>query len=113
MNTEKLSNEELNPALNKAAVSGSSSVKKFRRGKKFQQAYFEIGNTNQHICSLLIEAESFEHNGNLQEAKSRIELADKFRNELKAKYDAEIYDLDFYLPLSSGLYNKRSKRDVL
>ncbi len=88
-------------------------IKKFRRGKKFQQAYFEIGNTNQHIRSLMIEAESFDRIGNLEEAKSRKELAYKFKNELKSKYDSEIYDLDFYLPKSSGLYNKSSRRDVL
>ena len=112
MNTE-LSTEAENPALNKGAVSGSSSIKKFRRGKKFQHTYFDIGNTNQKISGLLIEAESFERNGNIDEANSRKELAEKFKKELQDKYDAEIFDLDYHIPQSSGLYNKSSKRDVL
>lgn len=88
-------------------------VKKFRRGKKFQQAYFEIGSTNQKISGLLIEAESFERNENFDEAKRRRKLAEKFKNELQIKYDAEIFDLDYCIPQCSGLYNKRGRRDVL
>lgn len=109
---KELSNEA-QPAIAKPLVSGSSSIKKFRRGKKFQQAYFEIGNTNQKISSLLIEVESFERNGNIEEANVRKELANKFKTDLREKYDAEIFDLDYYIPQSSGLYNKSSRRDVL
>ena len=105
--------EPQNPQCVQTSVSGSSLVKKFRRGKKFQEAYFEIGNTNQSICNLIIEAESFKRHGNIEEYNARIELAEKFKEELRLKYDAEIFDLDYYMPQSSGLYVRNSKRDVL
>lgn len=103
----------VSPAIRKADVGGSSSVKKFRRGKKFQQAYFEIGGANQKIANLLIEAETFERYNNNKEAKSRRELAAKFKEEIVEKYDAETFDLNYTIPQTSGLYRKQSRRDVL
>jgi hypothetical protein len=102
-----------NPQSNIGAVSGSSSVKKFRRGKKFQQAYFDIGTTNDNIFDLIIEAETFERNGNFDEAKTRRDLAAKFKQELKDKYESDNFDLDYHLPKTSGLYVKQNMRDVL
>lgn len=84
-------------------------MKKFRRGKKYKQAYLDIGLTNQKINGLLIEAESFDRLGNAEEAESRRELAEKFKKELQDEYDAEMFDLDFVLPMVSGLYVKQRK----
>lgn len=81
-------------------------MKKFRLGKKFKQAYLDIGLTNQKISNLLIEAESFDRHNNAEEAKARRELADKFRRELVDKYDPETFDLEYTIPMSSGLYVK-------
>lgn len=81
-------------------------MKKFRRGKKFKQAYLDIGLTNQKISNLLIEVESFTRHGNIEEAEIRKKLADKFKQELKDKYDEETFDLDYTIPQSSGLYVK-------
>ena len=102
-----------NPTLVIPDVSGSYSVKKFRRGKKFQQAYFDIGTTNDNILDLIIEAETFERNGNIEEAKARRDLAARFKQELKDKYEADNFDLDYHLPKVSGLYVKQNRRDVL
>lgn len=113
MNTENTINETTNPACFLGAVSGSSSVKKFRRGKKFQQAYFDIGTTNDNIFDLIIEAETFEQNGNIEEAKVRRDLAAKFKQELIDKYEADNFDLNYHLPKVSGLYVKQNRRDVL
>ena len=41
------------------------------------------------------------------------EMAERFKTDLKTKYDAEIFDLDYYIPQGSGLYNKMGRRDVL
>ena len=106
-------NKPQNQQSCQTSVSGSSLVKKFRRGKKFQEAYFEIGNTNRTISNLIIEAESFKRHGNIEEYNIRKELAEKLKEELKIKYDSEIFDLDYYIPQSSGLYVRNSKRDVL
>ncbi len=95
------------------SVKAHSSLKRFRGGKKFQQAYFYIGNTNQMIANLKIEADTFNKYGKRKEAKWRLEMADKLKADLKEKYDAEIFDLDFYLPQISGLYLKRSRKCVL
>lgn len=113
MSTEKSINEATNPDYFLGAVSGSSSVKKFRRGKKFQQAYFDIGTTNDNIFDLIIEAETFERNGNIEEAKTRRDLAAKFKQELRDKYEADNFDLNYHLPKVSGLYVKQNRRDVL
>jgi len=113
MNNKDLQPNDLpKPDLHKANV-GSSSIKKFRRGKKFQDAYFDIGMTNQKIQSLKIEAESFDLIGNLLEAESRRELAEKFRNEIVGKYDSETFDLDYIIPQTSGLYVKQGRSGVL
>jgi len=87
-------------------------MKKFRRGKKFKQAYLDIGLTNQKINGLLIEAESFTRLGNIEEADSRRSLVEKFRQELKDKYDAETFDLDYTIPQTSGLYVKLSEKNI-
>ena len=113
MSTENTINEDTNPACFLGAVSGSSFIKKFRRGKKFQQAYFDICITNDNIFDLIIEAETFERNGNFDEAKTRRDLAAKFKQELKDKYEADNFDLDYHLPKVSGLYVERNMRDVL
>lgn len=113
MNAKNTINEATNPACFLGAVSGSSSVKKFRRGKKFQQAYFDIGTTNDKILDLIIEAETFERNGNIEEAKARRYLAARFKQELKDKYEADNFDLEYHLPKVSGLYVKQNRRDVL
>ncbi len=105
--------KNVQPTFCSTNVIASSAITKFRRGKKYQQAYFEIGNTNQKIASLLIEAESFKRNGNIGEANRRTELAGKFKADLRVEFDAEIYDLEYVLPQSSGLYNKTSRRSVL
>lgn len=96
-----------------SAVSGSSFIKKVRRGKKFQQAYFDIGTTNDNIFDLITEAETFERNGNIEEAKTRRELAARFKQDLKEKYEADNFDLDYHLPKTSGRYVKQYRRDVL
>ena len=111
-NKDSQPNDLPQPDLHKANV-GSSSVKKFRRGKKFQDAYFDIGMTNQKIQSLKIEAESFDRIGNLSEAESRRELAEKFRNEIAEKYDSGTFDLDYTILQTSGLYVKQSRGGVL
>jgi len=113
MNTEKTSLENESQPSCLAAVSGNSSVKKFRRGKKFQQAYFDIGTTNDNIFDLIIEAETFEQNGNIEEAKVRRDLAAKFKQELIDNYEADNFDLNYHLPKVSGLYVKQNRRDVL
>ena len=113
MSTENNINEANTPACFLGAVSGSSSIKKFRRGKKFQQAYFDIGRTNDNIFDLIIEAETFERNGNIEEANTRRDLAAKFKQELKDKYEADNFDLDYHLPKVSGLYASQKMRDVL
>lgn len=76
-------------------------------------AYFEIGSTNRMISNLLIESETFERNGKCDESKDRKEMAEKLKTELKAKYSADLFDLDYYIPQSSGLYVQISRRDVL
>lgn len=88
-------------------------MRKFRRGKKFQEAYFDIGNTNCMIQNLIIEAESFERHENFEEAESRRSMANRLKLELKEKYEADDFDLDYYIPQSSGLYNTNSKKDTL
>ena len=76
-------------------------------------AYFEIGNTNRMIFNLLIESETFERNGKCVESKDRKEMAKKLKAEVKTKYSADVFDLDYYLPQSSGLYVQISRREVL
>ena len=88
-------------------------VKRFRRGKRFQMAYFEIGNTNRMIFNLLIESETFERNGKCVESRDRKEMAEKLKSELKTKYSADVFDLDYYIPQSSGLYVQIRRRDLL
>lgn len=86
---------------------------KFRRGKKYQQAYFDIGTTNQSIWNLQIEADSFKRHGKKKEAKWRIEMIDKLKSDLRKKYDPKTFDLDYYLPQISGLYVKRNRKCTL
>ena len=85
----------------------------FRRGKKFQEAYFDIGNTNQMISNMQIEADTFKRYGKSKEAKWRLDKIAELKEELRKKYDPEIFDLDFFLPQISGLYVKRSRKCVL
>jgi hypothetical protein len=88
-------------------------AQRFRRGKSFQTGYFEIGNTNRVISNLLIESDTFERNGKYLESKDRREMAAKLATELKNKYSDELFDLDYSIPQTSGLYVKKSRRDVL
>ncbi len=85
----------------------------FRRGKKFQEAYFDIGNTNCMIGNLKIEADCYKRHRKPKEAKWRLEQIDKLKAYLREKYDPEIFDLEFTLPQISGLYVKRSRKCVL
>ena len=50
---------------------------------------------------------------NIEEAKVRRDLAARFKQELKDKYEADNFDLDYHLPKVSGLYVKQNRRDVL
>lgn len=93
-----------------------SLVKKairFRRGKTFQAAYFDIGTANRAINNLLIEVETHERYGNLIEAKSKNELANKLKTDLLNKYSPDVFDLDYCLPQVTGLYVRQSRRDIL
>lgn len=87
--------------------------KKFRRGKKFQDGYFDIGTTNCIIENLRIEADCFKRNGEKEEMQWRIDQIDKLKKYLREKYDPELFDLDYYLPQISGLYVKRNKKCTL
>ena len=108
-----LSAEAENEQSRLAPVTGCAVIKKFRRGKKFKEAYFDIGKTNQSISNLLIEAESFERHQNFVEAQNRRAQAENMKQDLRAKYESDNFDLDYYLPQVSGIYVKQSSRDVL
>lgn len=85
---------------------------KFRRGKKFQDAYFDIGMTNQYISNLEIEIKCHLKNGDKLEAKSKKIHIKKLKDSLK-KYDPEMFDLTYTIPQTCSLYAKQSKRITL
>lgn len=87
-------------------------IPKFRRGKKFQEAYFDIGMTNQNISNLEIEIKCHLRNGNKIEASSKKRHIKKLKDSLK-KYDPETFDLTYRIPQISGWYIRQSRRDIL